>query len=158
MFNLGYKLSSFDRYSKYFACITEAVLGNRGNMAFISGEQGNKGQIWGEQGNKDNSGGTGNSRKQIFDFWGTGEQANLFQGNKGTGTPPPEGLVTFSSICNHTIRFSQIWNIITVSFHQQPESYMDHCLNWKICKTKLSIKQYLKDFVSKFWTTRRYAL
>ena len=45
MFDLGYKLSSFDRYSKYFACITEAVLGNRGNMAFISGEQGNKGQI-----------------------------------------------------------------------------------------------------------------
>ena len=31
--------------------------------------------------------GTGNIKKQIFDFWGTGEQANLFQGNKGTGTP-----------------------------------------------------------------------
>ena len=26
-------------------------------------------------------------RKQIFDFLGTGEQANLFQGNKGRGTP-----------------------------------------------------------------------
>ena len=26
---------------------------------------------------------------QISDFWGTGEQANLFQGNKETGTPPP---------------------------------------------------------------------
>ena len=25
-------------------------------------------------------------RKQIFDFGGTGEQANLFQVNKGTGT------------------------------------------------------------------------
>ena len=23
----------------------------------------------------------------FFDFWGTGEQANLFQENKGTGTP-----------------------------------------------------------------------
>ena len=23
----------------------------------------------------------------MFDFWGTGEQANLFQGNEGTGTP-----------------------------------------------------------------------
>ena len=33
--------------------------------------------------------GTGNIIKQIFDFWGTGEQANLFQGKKGTGTPPP---------------------------------------------------------------------
>ena len=30
-------------------------------------------------------------RKQIFDFWGTGEQAHLFQGNKGTGTPLPLG-------------------------------------------------------------------
>ena len=26
-------------------------------------------------------------RKQMFDFRGPGEQANLFQGNKGTGTP-----------------------------------------------------------------------
>ena len=29
-------------------------------------------------------------RKQNFDFWVTGEQANLFQGNKGIGTLPPE--------------------------------------------------------------------
>ena len=29
---------------------------------------------------------------QISDFWGTGEQANLFQGNKRTGIlPPPPG-------------------------------------------------------------------
>ena len=36
--------------------------------------------------------GTGNIRKQIFDFfWGTGEQANLLQGNKGTGTCIPLG-------------------------------------------------------------------
>ena len=26
-------------------------------------------------------------RKQIIDFGGTGEQTNLFKGNKGTGTP-----------------------------------------------------------------------
>ena len=45
------------------------VLGNRGNRAFISGEQGNKGQI----------------------LRGTGEQTNLFKGNKGKGTPL-EGL------------------------------------------------------------------
>ena len=31
--------------------------------------------------------GTGNIRKQYFDFWKTREQANLFQGNKATGTP-----------------------------------------------------------------------
>ena len=45
--------------------------------------------------------GTGNIRTQIFDFWGTGEQANLFQGNKGTGTPPPpwEGRNSIRS-CN----------------------------------------------------------
>ena len=61
-----------------------------GKRVFISGEQrsnfeGNRGTktIWG----------TGNIRKQMFDFWGTGEQANLLQGNKGTGTPPSwEGL------------------------------------------------------------------
>ena len=37
--------------------------------------------------------GTGNIRKQIFDFWGTGEQSNLFQGNKGAGTPLGEPLI-----------------------------------------------------------------
>ena len=31
--------------------------------------------------------GAGNKRKQIFDFVGIGEQADLFHGNKGTGTP-----------------------------------------------------------------------
>ena len=69
--------------------------GNRGNRAFISGEQGNKGQILRGTGEQRQYWGTGNIRKQIFDFWGTGEQANLFQGNKETGTPPPpwEGLI-----------------------------------------------------------------
>ena len=61
-------------------------LGNKGNWAFISGEQGNKGQILRGTGEQRQYWGTGNIRKQIFDFWGTGEQANLFQGNKGTGT------------------------------------------------------------------------
>ena len=68
-------------------CTDEAlpgVLGNRGNMSFISGEQGNKGQLLRGTmtilGNRE-------YKKTIFDFWGTGEQANLFQGNKGTGTP-----------------------------------------------------------------------
>ena len=62
------------------------VLGNRGNRAFISGEQGNKGQILRGTGEQRQYRGTGNIRKQIFDFWETGEQANLFQGNKGRGT------------------------------------------------------------------------
>ena len=64
------------------------VLGNRGTRVFISGEQGNKGQILRGTGEQRQYWGTGNIRKQVFDFWGTGEQANLFQGNKGTGTPP----------------------------------------------------------------------
>ena len=39
------------------------------------------------EGNKDNivEKGTYIIRKQIFNFLGTGEQANLFQGNKGEG-------------------------------------------------------------------------
>ena len=63
-------------------------LGNRGTRAFISGEQGNKGQILRGTGEQRQYWGTGNIENQIFDIWGTGEQANLFQGNKGTGTPP----------------------------------------------------------------------
>ena len=65
------------------------ILGNRGNRAFISWEQGNKGQILRGTGEQRQYWGTENIRKQIFYFWGIGEQANLFQGNKGTGTPPP---------------------------------------------------------------------
>ena len=63
------------------------VWGNRGKRAFISGEQGNKAQILRGTGEQRQYWGTGNIRKQVFDFWGTGEQADLFQGNKGTGTP-----------------------------------------------------------------------
>ena len=64
------------------------VLGNRGKRVIISGEQGNKGQILRGTGEQRQYWGTGNIRKQFFDFGGTGEQANLFQGNKGTGTHP----------------------------------------------------------------------
>ena len=74
----------------WIRCNSEAlpgVLGNRGKRVFISGEQGNKGQILRGTGEQRQHWGTGNIRKQIFDFGGTGEQANLFQGNKGTGTP-----------------------------------------------------------------------
>ena len=65
------------------------VLGNRGTRAFISGEQGSKGQILRGTGEQRQYWGAGNIENQIFDIWGTGEQANLFQGNKGTRTPPP---------------------------------------------------------------------
>ena len=63
------------------------VFGNRGKRVFISGEQGNKDQILRGTGEQRQYWGTGNIRKQFFDFWGTGEQANLFQGNKGICTP-----------------------------------------------------------------------
>ena len=53
--------------------------GNKGNRAFISGEQGNKGQIWRGTREQRHYWGTGNIlRKQIFNFYGTWEQANLF--------------------------------------------------------------------------------
>ena len=64
------------------------VLGKRGKRAFISGEQGNKGKLLRGTGEQRQYWGTGMIRKQIFDFLGTGEHANLFQGNSGTGTPP----------------------------------------------------------------------
>ena len=63
------------------------VLGNRGKRVFVSWEQGNKCQILRGTGEQRQYWGIRNIRKQIFDFLGTGEHANLFQGNKGTGTP-----------------------------------------------------------------------
>ena len=73
------------------------VLGNRGNRKFISGEQGNIGQILRRTGEQRQYWGTGNIRKHIFNYWGTGEQANLFQGNKGTDTPPPPGRASLNT-------------------------------------------------------------
>ena len=69
--------------------VLPGVFGNRGKRAFIPGEQ--RPNFEGNRGTNKKYLGTGNIRKQIFDFLGTGEQANLFQGNKGTGTPPPPG-------------------------------------------------------------------
>ena len=79
-------------------------MGHYGGPPRGFGEQWNKGiyfrGTWDQrpnfEGNRETKTILGNRehRKQIFDFGGTGEQANLFQGNKGTGTPPPwEGLM-----------------------------------------------------------------
>ena len=67
--------------------------GKREIRAFISGKQGNKGQILRETGEQRQYLGTGNIRKHIFDFWGTWEQANLFQGNKGGPQKPETYLI-----------------------------------------------------------------
>ena len=85
--------------------ITEAlpgVLGNRETRSFISEEQGNKDQNLRGTGEQRQYWGTGNIRKQFYDFWGTGEQGHLFQGNKGTSTPlggPHHWLATSASAC-----------------------------------------------------------
>ena len=55
-------------------------LRNRGKMAFISGRQENNSQILRGTGEQRQYFGTGNIRKQIFDFWETGEQSNLWEG------------------------------------------------------------------------------
>ena len=63
------------------------ITGEKGHLF-----QGNKGQILRGTGDQRQYSGTGNIRKQIFGFWGTGD---LFQENKGTGTPP--GRASLSS-------------------------------------------------------------
>ena len=72
--------------------ITEAlpgVLGNRGTRAYFQGNKGPK-----MRGNRGTKAILGNRehRKSRFWFWGTGDKGHLFQGNKGTGTPPPPRL------------------------------------------------------------------
>ena len=59
--------------------------GNRGNDIYSRGT-GNKGQILSGTGYKGNIGKYGD-KKTIFYSWGTGKQAYLFQGNKGTVIP-----------------------------------------------------------------------
>ena len=68
----------------------QGILGNRGKCAFDV--RGNKRQILRGTRGQRQYWGTGNIRKQIFNLGGTGEQAYLLQGNKGTCTPPGEGL------------------------------------------------------------------
>ena len=101
-----------------YAVIFEAlpgVLGNRGKRYLF---QGNKGQILRGTWEQRQYWGAGNIRKHIFDFWGTGEQANLFQGNKGTGTPPPwEGL-----IFNGCIKCWTSWPYVNVYHRTIPYS------------------------------------
>ena len=62
--------------------------GERGGIYF----RGTKVKFWGEQ---IQYWGTGNIRKQIFDFWGTGEQLRISQFISGEQVPPPpwEGLI-----------------------------------------------------------------
>ena len=66
------------------------VLMNRGKRHLFQWNRGSKATFYGEQ---RQCWGLGNIRKQIFDFEVTGEQANLFQSNKGTGSLPPERAV-----------------------------------------------------------------
>ena len=74
--------------AKYDIHIMESlpgVLGNRRNDIYSRGT-GNKGQILSGTGYKGNIGNSEN-RETIFDSRGTGKQAYLFQGNKGTVIP-----------------------------------------------------------------------
>ena len=80
-------------YLSYIRKILRPSKGFSGNRekGIYSEEQGNKGQILRGTGEQRQYLGTGNIRKQIFDFWGTGEQANLFRGTREQ-VPPWEGL------------------------------------------------------------------
>ena len=70
------------------------LFGNRGKRVFILGEQGNKGQILRGTGEQRQYWGTENIKKQIFDFWGTGNKPIYFRGTREQIPPPPtwEGL------------------------------------------------------------------
>ena len=77
--------------------IMNLVMGHYGGSPRGFGEQWNKGikgQILRGTGEQRQYWGTENIENKIFDFWGTGEQANLFQGNKEQVPPPPwEGFM-----------------------------------------------------------------
>ena len=74
--------------AKYDIHIMESLpwVWETGEMTFIPGEQGTKVTFWVEQGTKAILG-IMEHKKTIFDSWGTGKQAYLFQGNKGTVIP-----------------------------------------------------------------------
>ena len=82
-FNVKFKLPCFCQRAGIIEALP-GVFGNRvGKTAFIS--EGNKGQSL--RGTGEQRQYWGKDRKQIFDFGGTGELANLFQGNEGRCTP-----------------------------------------------------------------------
>ena len=61
-------------------------LEKRGDRHLFQWNRVTKSNFFRETGEKDNIGEQGIEEKK-FSIWGPGEQANLFQGNKGTGTP-----------------------------------------------------------------------
>ena len=74
------------KYDIYIMESLPGVLGNRGNDIYSRGT-GNEGQTLVEQDTKAILGNM-EHKKTIFDSWGTGKQAYLFQENKGTVIPP----------------------------------------------------------------------
>ena len=68
------------------------VLGKRGQRLLLKGYVVIKGQILTRTREQRQYWGTWNIRKHIFDFWGTREHANLFEGKNGT-IIPWEGLI-----------------------------------------------------------------
>ena len=73
------------KYDIHIMGYLQGFSGNRGNAIYSRGK-GNKGQILSGTGYKGNIGKYGD-QKTIFHSWGTGKQAYLFQGNKGTVIP-----------------------------------------------------------------------
>ena len=83
---IGHLLAFFILCCKHMAKHDIHMFGETGEMTFITGEQGTKVKFWVAQGTKAILGNM-EHRKTIFDYWGTGKQAYLFQGNKGTVIP-----------------------------------------------------------------------
>ena len=77
------------------------VSGNSEKRVFISGEQGNKGQILKGTGEQGQYWGTGNIRKQIFDFWGTWGTSQFISGEQVPPLPPggPRCSVVIVVLC-----------------------------------------------------------
>ena len=73
--------------------------GEHGDEGIFSGEQRSK-----NEGNRGTKAILGNRehRKSRFWFWGTGDKGHLFQGNKGTGTPPPPKASSPCDVHGHT--------------------------------------------------------
>ena len=65
------------------------VCGTGEKDIYFSGTGGQRPNIQGNMGTKTVLGNREHYRNTILDFGGSGEPVNVFQGNKGTGTPSP---------------------------------------------------------------------
>ena len=124
------------RSHKHYSNKALEVLGNRGTRACISGGQGNTCIKMRGTGTKAILGNR-EHRKQDFWFGGTGEQSNLFRGEKGTGTPRKGLNINLMILVNIEMKLCKcctVYWIMHIYCNGSLKVFQSSSLQMKVCE------------------------